>query len=222
MDIRGDRNGLTLMAHGFSDEEALVADLRRTLAARAHQLGRAALNLSVGSLPLSPEFLRAVGAVFADYPELSLSAIKRGTEPDHRPEPIMLHKSKPLPPPKVVRNTIRSGQREVHTGDLMIVGDVNPGATLVAGGDIMVFGRLRGVALAGQPGDNSKGVYALRFEPSQIRIGEVLAIGGSDGSHPECAHVEDGRIVVVPWEDVHLPEAVTTRSKTNRSQASLS
>lgn len=221
MDIRGDRYGLTLMAHDFADESALVADLRRTLAARASQLGKAQLNVSVNNLPLSSGFLQALAEVFAEFPDLGLSAIKRDTGVERRLEPIPLHKSRTLPPPLIVRHSVRSGQRLLHGGDLMIVGDVNPGATLVAGGDILVFGRLRGTAYAGQPDDSSKGVFALRFEPTQIRIGNQLAMGDSDGTRPEYARVEDGQIIVVPWEDVHIPEAVTHGKPLNR-QASLS
>lgn len=222
LEIKGDRQGLTLIARGFSEETGLIADLAETLAERAQFLGHARLELVVHGLELSATLLQKVATVFERYPALTLSGVK--LDGSGLVQPILLHRARPLPPPLVVRQTIRSGQQVLHGGDIIIVGDVNPGATLVAGGDILVFGRLRGVAYAGQPQDPTKGVYALRFEPSQIRIGELLAIGDGRGRMPEYARVEEGTVTVSSWDDVHLPEFVLEGDspKFSSRQATLS
>ncbi|MBV9737412.1 MAG: hypothetical protein JO177_04505 [Candidatus Eremiobacteraeota bacterium] len=100
--------------------------------------------------------------------------------------------------------TVRGGQSLHHVGNLVVVGDVNPGAELVASGDILVFGALRGVAHAGAQGDFHARVYALRLEPTQLRIATLIAAderrSADEASVPEVAQVRDGRIAIVPYD----------------------
>jgi septum site-determining protein MinC len=86
-------------------------------------------------------------------------------------------KAAPPPPPAVLylRQTLRSGQTVSHKGHLVIVGDVNPGAEVVADGDITVWGALRGIAHAGMNGNTQAEIRALRLEPIQIRIAHAIA-----------------------------------------------
>lgn len=102
-----------------------------------------------------------------------------------------------------LRQTLRSGQSVSHTGHLVIIGDVNPGAEVVAEGDITVWGALRGIARAGCSGNNDAEIRALRLQPIQIRIGESFARSPDknrlhyDNHHgPETARVVDGKIKV--------------------------
>lgn len=205
MEIKGDtRRGLRLIAEGFDSEADLVRDLEDTLRRRHGFLTGAVLDIQIHEMPLSPHLLSQIATVFERYPELSLNGVLR----DPRlPEPIPL--ARRLEPALVIRHTLRSGQQQFHQGDLIIIGDVNPGATVAAAGDILIFGRLRGNAHAGQPQDHSKAVYALTFTPTQVRIGALLAIGESAGQAPELARVENDQVIVEPWTDVRLPEVVT-------------
>ncbi|MGH7685090.1 MAG: septum site-determining protein MinC, partial [Vulcanimicrobiaceae bacterium] len=101
----------------------------------------------------------------------------------------------------------RGGQSLANVGHVVVVGDVNPGAELVAGGDILVFGALRGVAHAGAQGDRSARVYALVLEPTQLRIATTIAAGMErTGPHePEEAFLDGERITIVAAGDVpHL------------------
>lgn len=209
MEIKGDRRGLRLIATTSSSPEELISDLRRILKEKQEFLGRASLLVEVPGASLTPELFGHISAVFQEFPNLSL----RGIQQDETQGLVSLEQrphQELSAPPKVVRHTIRSGQRISHAGDLIIVGDVNPGATVTAGGDVMVFGWLRGTVYAGQPEDASRVIYALRFDPSQVRIGQTMALGNSEGSgNPEKALMEDGKLVVQPWHDVRLPEAIT-------------
>jgi len=100
----------------------------------------------------------------------------------------------------LVRRTLRSGQRIRFAGNVIVLGDVNPGAEIVAGGDIVVMGTLRGVAHAGVSGDAEAIVAAFRLQPTQIRVGGVIG-RSPDGAYdrpdvPEIARVRDGLLVV--------------------------
>ncbi|HRC59056.1 MAG TPA: septum site-determining protein MinC, partial [Kofleriaceae bacterium] len=85
-----------------------------------------------------------------------------------------------------------------HTGNLVIVGDVNPGAEIRAERNIIVLGRLRGIAHAGI-GRSYGFILALKLEPQQLRIArQVARAGDADGpvAAAEIAYVTSNKIVV--------------------------
>ncbi|GAC1580271.1 MAG: hypothetical protein NVS3B7_14760 [Candidatus Elarobacter sp.] len=104
------------------------------------------------------------------------------------------------------RGTLRGGQALHNLGNLVVIGDVNPGAELVASGDIVVFGALRGVAHAGAQGDRSARVIALDLAPTQLRIATLIGAGSDAGKPrgPEHASIAGDRIVVVPFAEADL------------------
>jgi septum site-determining protein MinC len=96
------------------------------------------------------------------------------------------------------RGTLRGGQSLQHIGNVVLIGDVNPGAELVAGGDVVVVGSLLGTAHAGAQGDDSARVIAIEMMPTQLRIATYIAVDdtGRRPSEPEEAYVKSGRIVI--------------------------
>lgn len=75
---------------------------------------------------------------------------------------------------KYIQNSIRSGQREEYTGSLVILGDVNAGGEVIAGGNVTVVGALRGVAHAGANGNMLAMISANSIDITQIRIGNLV------------------------------------------------
>ena len=100
------------------------------------------------------------------------------------------------------KGNLRSGQSLSAFGSIVIMGDVNAGAELIATGDIVVWGTLRGVAHAGAEGDDHAAVYALRLEPTQLRISRTIASAPAEGAAghgagvPEVARIIDGNITI--------------------------
>ena len=127
----------------------------------------------------------------------------KGT-PVHRPEALRAMRSLDGSKGVLVRHRVRSGQVVRHTGHVVIIGDVNVGAEIVAGGDIIVWGRLLGTAQAGAVGDDSAIVCALELSPLQLRIGNAIARPEENADRgdafPEVAYVRDNMIVVKPWD----------------------
>ena len=109
-------------------------------------------------------------------------------------------------PTLYLRKTIRSGQSISSDGNIVIIGDVNPGSEIIAKGDITVWGILGGIAHAGSDGNNYAKIRALKLNPVQIRIGEVFArrpdtinlpyIQKSSEYIPEEAFTYNGSIVI--------------------------
>ncbi|MGF7186165.1 septum site-determining protein MinC [Desulfitispora alkaliphila] len=100
----------------------------------------------------------------------------------------------------LVKRTLRSGQSLRYPGNIVILGDVNPGGEVVAGGNIIVMGSLRGVAHAGAAGDENSVVTAFRLKPTQLRIANHIT-RAPDGEavepeYPEIASIKNGVVVI--------------------------
>jgi len=102
----------------------------------------------------------------------------------------------------LVRRTLRSGHSLQYPGHIVIIGDVNPGAEIVAAGDVIVWGQLRGMVHAGAEGDEQAVVCALDLSPTQLRIGSQIAVTPKRRGkpQPELAHLEKGLVVAETWD----------------------
>ncbi len=107
-----------------------------------------------------------------------------------------------------MHRTVRSGQAIHHGGNIVIIGDVNPGAEVVAGGDVIVWGVLRGMVHAGYPDNEQVSVCSLSLAPVQLRIAHLLSRppeGMDIQPYPEVATIRNGRIVVETWINGRAP-----------------
>jgi septum site-determining protein MinC len=103
----------------------------------------------------------------------------------------------------VIRHPLKSGEILRHTETLVILGNIPSATEVVTSGDIIVLGRLRGVAHAGASGNEKAIIAALVLTPTQLRIGQHFLAGlnspGAGRTIGELARVSDGHIVVEPW-----------------------
>ncbi|KZR86440.1 septum site-determining protein MinC [Synechococcus sp. MIT S9504] len=109
----------------------------------------------------------------------------------------------------VHRGTLRSGDHIETQGHLLIVGDVNPGGSASAEGDVYVWGRLRGRAHAGSKGNSTAKIVALQLRPLQLRIAELVARGPEERPQPglaEQACILDGAISIEPASAPFTPQ----------------
>jgi septum site-determining protein MinC len=102
----------------------------------------------------------------------------------------------------LVRRTLRSGYSIQHFGHVVVIGDINPGSEIIAGGDIVVWGRLRGMVHAGAEGNQEAVVCAMDLAPTQLRIADHIATTPKRRGEPqpEMARVVDGQVMAVPWQ----------------------
>ena len=99
------------------------------------------------------------------------------------------------------KGTVRSGDRISANGNLFIIGDVNPGAIVSAKKNIYVWGKLQGVAFAGESGNKKASIASLYLNPLQLRIADVVAIGPKDkpkNCYPEIAVIDKQTIIIKP------------------------
>jgi len=107
-----------------------------------------------------------------------------------------------------IRRTVRSGQAIHHPSHVVVLGDVNPGAEIVAGGDIIVWGVLRGMVHAGYPDNAEALVCSLLLAPVQLRIAHLLSRppeGYEAQPRPEVAAIRNDQIVVEAWVNGRPP-----------------
>jgi septum site-determining protein MinC len=118
-----------------------------------------------------------------------------------RPPEVQAPKSSEQDGALWVDRTLRSGVRIEYPGNVVIVGDVNPGAEVIAGGSVIVWGRLRGVVHAGAQGNREATVRALDLSPTQLRIASEIAVAPArrGSPKPEIVHLRDGRLQAESW-----------------------
>lgn len=105
-------------------------------------------------------------------------------------------------PCKFVKGTIRSGVRVMFEGNIVVLGDANPGSEIVASGNVVVMGVLRGMVHAGADGNREAIVAALKLSPTQLRIADIITrcpdASEQASIHPELAFIKDDIIYVEP------------------------
>jgi septum site-determining protein MinC len=217
--IKGIRQGLlvTLGNRGWNDE-LLALEARLGASPSFFHGGRVALD--VGPLELSRSEVERVRALLtrhqvelwalvSESPATEAAAQELGLVIDLGPSAPRERRAapeegeEPVTDGLVVRRTLRSGQSLRHPGHIVVIGDVNPGAEIVAGGDIVVWGRVRGLVHAGALGDEEAVICALDLAPTQLRIANHIARSPEERPRdpvPEAATVRQGQLVAMPWQ----------------------
>ncbi len=110
----------------------------------------------------------------------------------------------PLAEPLYLEKTVRSGEEIRHPGHVILLGDLNPGGIVVANGDILVWGRLRGIAHAGALGNRDCLIMSLQMEPTQLRIADAVARAPEKSPlqfYPEVAYITSQGIRIARVSD---------------------
>jgi septum site-determining protein MinC len=226
--VKGERDGLVLTLPALGSNAAVYEELSAYLEQAGGFFKGAKVTIDVGERLLSQaeleairELLRAVEVQsdtlrsFNDETRTAALALEMEVPfvvaPDiAQPTPLVT-----LPEESIeallVRRTLRSGQSIRYPGAVVVLGDVNPGAEVIAGGDVIVWGALRGLVHAGATGDEHAKVCALHLAANQLRIAQHIALApdSTDGKQrfwqrkkvaaPELARVQEGGIVVEKW-----------------------
>jgi len=123
-------------------------------------------------------------------PSLKLDKLPKTAAPEEKQDVKTL---------RLINKNMRSGQNVEHEGDVLVIGDVNPGSYITASGNIIVMGTLRGIVHAGAGGDDGAIVIALKLRPQQLRIARWIARSpdeSEDPEYPEKAYVKNNQIFI--------------------------
>lgn len=164
--------------------ESLSEDEKRRLSGLFHAHGvvmRAVTAAELDSLPAEPE-----------VPDTEEKAV---------PEPAV--KGQSVQEMTVVNRTVRGGEEITSKSSVLICGNVNPGAQIIAGGSIDIRGTCRGIVHAGAYGDTSAFVIADHLMPMQVRIAGMIARAPDHvekSAQAERASIKNGQIIIEPIE----------------------
>lgn len=229
MAIKGTREGITVSI-GEADLDQMLADLDRELEAKAAFLRGSSVTLDAVGHSLHGDEIDRIRAVLTAH-ELNLNAVVtdddvtadaarelalRVTAPpspseSRSPQSVLMatytstaRQVSPLEGSRgiLIKHVVRSGKIVRHQGHVVIIGDVNPGGEIIAGGDVIVWGSLRGTAHAGAAGDTTAVICALDMRPLQLRIAQMVARPddrATTGRGPEKARISGDSIIVEPW-----------------------
>ncbi|SDC40570.1 MULTISPECIES: septum site-determining protein MinC [unclassified Candidatus Frackibacter] len=178
----------------------LVEDLKEKVTKAKNFFINAKIKIEVGRRELSFEEKEVLIDTFASLPGLSVIEIIRDDMQSNLQDKAQNIEHEPETSTLFLHRTLRSGQSVEYDGNIVIIGDVNPGAEVVAKGDIVVMGVFRGVAHAGVDGSNEATIVAFRLQPTQLRIGNKIC-RAPDGevkhpNNPEIASVKDDTILI--------------------------
>jgi septum site-determining protein MinC len=207
--VKADRKGFILVPDPAATFDSIVAYLQQRLSKSQDFFNKTNMVLDLRSRPLSTEEIASLYNVLYEKAKVKLVEIRLSDDLSFVVEGEVRKRivTKTTGPqkendvPVIVRNTCRSGVRIVSPSDCVVLGDVNPGAEIIAARDVVVFGTLRGIAHAGAGGDRLSRIWALSIEPSQIRIADLVAVPPRGGKPTpkrfEVAEIQNDAIQVI-------------------------
>lgn len=213
--IKGGKGGLSLVIDHEAEVSAVIDVLRHHVSSSPAFFRGAALRLQTDGRMLSePELGLLSDAVKECGMVLEEGVCEAAAQGEHKVlpanSPVSEQKEwrdmydRPEERALLIKRTVRSGQSITFEGNVVIRGDVNPGADVICTGDIIVLGALRGVAHAGAAGDRNAVVMAFWLEPTQLRIADVISRApdekGPRPAGPELARVRDDMIQIESYQ----------------------
>ncbi|MEE8290343.1 MAG: septum site-determining protein MinC [Candidatus Tectomicrobia bacterium] len=159
--------------------------------------------LEIGQDPLLQQDMEQLAVVLERYDVTLQGVVSAPPGQDRRP-PVLPALLDPHTTLHLEGRTLRSGEKIAAEGHIIVLGDVNPGAEVIAGSNIFVWGSLKGSAYAGVPDRTEAVIAALYLAPIQLRIAGYIArppeARAPAATVPELARVDRSGIVVEAWE----------------------
>lgn len=218
--IKGTSDGLTIALSATEEWQLIIDQLATRIDEKRDFFNGAHVTIVLGERPVPLYEMRSLraalerrGLTLAVVQSDSATTLESAEALDLRVQminriPEIDELSVPIDPEEagtsgvLIRHTLRSGRSVHSSGHVVVYGDVNPGAKIVAEGDVIIWGKLRGTVHAGSSGDANAIICALDMNPNQLRIANHIAIPPDDkrrDKKPEIAYVADGQIVVEAW-----------------------
>lgn len=210
--FKGSRSGLQLVLEEAADFSAIEDEIKDKLESGSNFFCKGTM-IQVVSESLSEDEKRRLSGLFhahgvvmravtaAELDSLPAEPEVPDTEEKAVPEPAV--KGQSVQEMTVVNRTVRGGEEITSKSSVLICGNVNPGAQIIAGGSIDIRGTCRGIVHAGAYGDTSAFVIADHLMPMQVRIAGMIARAPDHvekSAQAERASIKNGQIIIEPIE----------------------
>ena len=204
--IKGTTYGIVVVLDPGIPFEELKTEIGTKFKESSRFFGNAQMALSFEGRPLTIEQQAEILDVITENTDLSIVCIiEDNPERDERPKKTIDEKLMELnhATGQFYKGNLRSGQVLETETSIIVIGDVNPGASIVSKGNIVILGSLKGTAFAGASGNENAFVLALDMAPVQIRIADTIARSPDkpakeDAKEAKVAFLEDGNIYIEP------------------------
>ncbi|SDK40748.1 septum site-determining protein MinC [Sediminibacillus albus] len=188
--IKGTRDGLTLYIDDTCSFSELLTELEETLSTNhvADDDPMITVTIQLGNRYLHQDQEEELRRVIRNKNKLVVQSIESDVIP--KKQALQWLEDSEV---KVVNKVVRSGQVLEVTGDMLLIGDVNPGGKIIASGNIFVMGNLRGVAHAGFPNNREAIIAAAYMKPTQLRIADYISRSpdyDTEGVYMECGIID--------------------------------
>jgi septum site-determining protein MinC len=200
--IKGVKDGLVFLLDDSCEFSALLDELRYKLEKSHQQLLTGPIvhvQVKLGGRQVTEEDKERIRTVIRQQGNLLVQTIESDA-----PEAAEPPDERNL---KVLTGMVRSGQTVEHDGSLLLMGDVNPGGSVLCTGDIYVLGALRGLAHAGTGGREDAIIAASLLRPTQLRIAEVISRPPdewmSGDAAMEFAYLNEGSMKIDKMTQLH-------------------
>ena len=204
----GTDNGLLMRLEWDTPLAQLLDELDVHLQKSPAFFNGAHVLLEIGRHPTPMHDIEQMTTVLSRYGVTLQGVVSALDGTERRPPPPPPVVAAPLSDPQssvhIEHRTLRSGEKIAYEGQVIIMGDVNPGAEVTAGHNIFIWGSLKGSAYAGMPDHEGSVIAALHLAPIQLRIAGYIARAPEARPttvwEPEVARIDQNAIVVETWE----------------------
>ncbi|MCL2356533.1 MAG: septum site-determining protein MinC [Defluviitaleaceae bacterium] len=224
--MKGRKDGISIILDANADFEDIKASLRKKVSQGKNFFDDAGVKVTFKGRNLDEYGEKVLADIIAEASDAPVQAVQTGqasqsvqsnekTEIAYAPQSfagLSLASAIFAPPPvsqnrreiptAFYRTGLRSGQRIKYEGSVVIIGDANPGSEIIADGNVVVLGALKGMAHAGASGDSTCFVAALALSPTQLRIAGIISFVPSGArkakAAPAYAYVKDGQVFIGP------------------------
>ena len=213
--IKGLNNGIIVVLDPDIDFELLKEKVTKKFKDSSKFLGNAQVAISFEGRKLSEEEQLELLQIISEQSELKIICL---VTDDPQKEAVFQraieHASEERSKAngQFYKGNLRSGQSLECDTSIVIIGDVNPGATVVSAGNIIVLGALRGTVFAGAKGNNKAFVLALDMSPVQIRIADTIARAPDN---PDKTGIKEAKIAFLELDNIYI-EPVSRKSLSER------
>ena len=202
--LKGRKDGITISLDPAIPFDDLKEHFKQRVIDTKQFFEGAKSNVSFTGRNLSDEEEKTLLDIITKETTLDVPFVGEGSFKPINPSFVM--DSVPQHLPNNVHNTLyhqgglRSGQSIRYSGSVVVIGDVNPGSEIVAEGNIIVLGALKGMVHAGCTGNEECFVSALVFWPTQLRIANIITYIPDDKKKkaPACAYIQESQVFIAP------------------------
>lgn len=204
VNIKGTIQGLVILFDPERGFEDLKAGLKYKMESSRGFFTGAKCTLYGGKnlVPSEMDELEAICREYGLVPDPGVQWPPGRPKQARKSEAAFKKRNLPGDPALLVKRTLRSGQVVTHPGHITVLGDVHPGAEVVAGGSVLVMGTCSGFIQAGAGGDINACILARSIREAHLRIGDktLIVSGDRPTGGPVTARLKQNQVIIENYE----------------------